>query len=62
MKFFTKSTKEEDKFMSATDLIEYISLRSSIKINSVQTGKKLKFLGYDRYAKKITGFRIVSFP
>ena len=55
-KFFTKSTKEEGKFMSATDLIEYISSRSVIKINPVQVGKELKFLGYKRYAKKITGF------
>ena len=42
--------------MSATDLIEYISKRSSIKVNPVQIGKELKFLGYDRFAKKITGF------
>ena len=56
LKFFAKSTKEEGNFMSATDLIEYISARSSIKLNPIQIGKELKFLGYKRHPKKITGF------
>ena len=56
LKFFTKSTKEKGQFMSATDMIEYISERSSIKLNAVRIGKELRFLGYKRYPKKITGF------
>jgi hypothetical protein len=36
-------------------MIEYISNYSSIKINSVQIGKELKFLGYQRAVKYING-------
>ena len=41
--------------MTATDMIEYISNYSAIKINPVQIGKELKFLGYGRVVKYISG-------
>ena len=41
--------------MTATDIIEYISQYSAIRLKSVQIGKELKFLGYVRKAKFIDG-------
>lgn len=54
-KFFKPASKSEGEFMTATDIIEYISQHSAIKINSVQMGRELKFLGYERTAKKQLG-------
>ena len=53
-KFFKPGTKDTGEFMTATDIIEYISKYSAIKINSVQIGKELKFLGYQRTVKYIS--------
>ena len=50
-KFFNPGTKEKGKFFTPTDIIEYLSHYSSIKINSMQVGKELKFLGYERISK-----------
>ena len=41
--------------MTATDILEYISRHSTIKLNPVQLGKELKFLNYERKAKFIEG-------
>ena len=60
-KYFTKGTKEDSDFMTATDIIEYISKHTSIKINPIQIGKELKFLGYTRLPKKINGVGIYGY-
>jgi hypothetical protein len=55
MKFFKPADELTGDFKTATYLLEYISEYSSIKINPVQIGKELKFLGYMRKAKFIDG-------
>jgi len=54
-KFFKPGDETSGLFMSSTDMIEYISQYSSIRINPVQVGRELKFLGYTRKAKFING-------
>jgi predicted P-loop ATPase len=54
-KFFKPGTKENGEFKTSTDIIEFISNHTSIKISPVQIGKELKFLGYTRKAKFIDG-------
>ncbi len=50
-KFFNPGTKEKGNFYTPTDIMEYLSGYSSIKINPVQLGRELKFLGYERTFK-----------
>ncbi|MDD2635950.1 MAG: VapE family protein [Bacteroidales bacterium] len=54
-KFFKPGDETSGLFMSSTDMIEYISQYSSIRINPVQVGRELKFLGFTRKAKFING-------
>ena len=54
-RYFEPGTKDNGEFMTATDIIEYISQYSAIRINPVQIGKELKFLGYERVVKYILG-------
>ncbi len=54
-KYFRPATDDKGEFMTATDIIEYISNYSIIRINSVQIGRELKFLGYVRKAKFLNG-------
>jgi len=54
-KFFCYPEDDNGEFMSSTDIIEYLSEHSSIKVSSVQIGKEMRFLGYERVGKKIDG-------
>lgn len=54
-KFFNPETKDKGNFYTSTDIIEYLSNYTSIKINSVQVGRELKFLGYERTFKYENG-------
>lgn len=54
-KFYKPATKEKGIFVTATDIIEFISMRSTLKINAVQVGKELKYLGYQRVARFVDG-------
>ena len=54
-RYFEPGTKDKGEFMTATDMIEYISNYSAIKISPIQIGKELKFLGYERVVKYISG-------
>jgi predicted P-loop ATPase len=55
-RYFKPGTKGEGEFMTATDIIEYISENTSIKVSPIQIGKELKFLGFERFGKKMDGF------
>ncbi len=54
-KFFKPGDEIAGLFMSSTDIIEYISKHSSLKINPIQIGRELKFLGYKRVSKFVDG-------
>ncbi len=47
--------------MTATDIIEYISQHSAIKLSSVQVGRELKFLGYKRIQKRVNGYTVYGY-
>lgn len=55
-KFFIPGTKEDGMFMTPTDIIAVISNSTNIKLNPVQIGKELKFLGYNRVIKYINPY------
>lgn len=55
-KYFIPGTKEDGKFMTPTDIIGLISNTTNIKLNPVQIGKELKFLGYERVIKYINPY------
>jgi len=52
MKYFKKSNKEKGKFLTATEILEYISGKTRIVLNSRTIGKELKFLGFERISKR----------
>ena len=56
MRFFEPGTKNDGDFKTPTDIIEFISDYSTIKLNPVQIGKELKFLGYERIIKYISPY------
>jgi predicted P-loop ATPase len=60
-RYFIPGTKEDSEFMTATDMIEYISKHSAIRINPIQIGKELKFLGFTRVPKKINGVGVYGY-
>jgi predicted P-loop ATPase len=60
-RYFKPGTKEEGEFMTATDIIEYISENTAIKVSSVQIGKELKFLGYERIQQRVNGFSVYGY-
>lgn len=53
MKFFAPADEETGEFKTATDLLEYISERTSISLSTVKIGKELRFLGFERVSKRI---------
>ena len=55
-KFFIPGTKDDGIFMTPTDIIAVISNSTNIKLNPVQIGKELKFLGYERVIKYINPY------
>jgi predicted P-loop ATPase len=54
-KFFKPGTNGEGQFYTSTDIIEYLTQYTTIRINPVQIGRELKFLGYERVARFIDG-------
>ncbi len=60
-RYFMPADKDKGEFMTATDIIEYISDYSSIKLSSVQIGKELKFLGYKRIQKRVNGYTVYGY-
>ncbi|MDD4149244.1 MAG: BT4734/BF3469 family protein [Bacteroidales bacterium] len=52
MKFFKPADEHNGVFRTATDLLEYVSLRSSINLNPMKIGKELRFLGFERISKR----------
>jgi predicted P-loop ATPase len=60
-RYFKPGTREDGRFMTATDIIEYISENSAIKVSSVQIGKELKFLGYERIQQRVNGFTVYGY-
>ena len=55
-KYFRPGTQEKGKFFTATEIFEILTEYTNLKLSSVQIGKELKFLGYERFAKKIQGY------
>ncbi len=53
MKFFAPANEQNGEFKTATDLLEFISERTSINLSSVKIGKELRFLGFERKSKRI---------
>jgi hypothetical protein len=54
-RFFVPATKESGQFMTATDIIEFLAKHTSLKISSVQVGKELKYLGFERSVMYLYG-------
>ena len=55
-KYFRPGTSENGKFQTATEIFEILTEYTNLKLSSVQIGKELKFLDYERFAKKIQGY------
>ena len=55
-KYFRPGTQGKGKFLSATEVFEVLTEYTNLKLSSVQIGKELKFLGYERFAKKVQGY------
>lgn len=54
-------TKENCNFYTATDILEYLIQFTSIKLSPEKIGKELKFLNFERTAKKIHGSSIYGY-
>ncbi|MBN2776536.1 MAG: PriCT-2 domain-containing protein [Bacteroidales bacterium] len=52
MKFFAPADEKNGEFKTATDLLEYISERTSINLSPIKIGKELRFLGFERVSKR----------
>lgn len=52
MKFFAPADDKSGEFKTATDLLEFISERTSISLSPVKIGKELRFLGFERVSKR----------
>ncbi len=52
---FRPSDKDNGNFFTATDILEYLSKKTTLKINHIQIGKELRFLGFERVAKFLDG-------
>ena len=55
LEYIKPSNKENGKFFSATDILEFISQNTTIKLFPERIGKELKFLGFERVSKKVNG-------
>jgi len=53
MKFFTPADEKTGEFKTATDILEFISERTSINLSPVKIGKELRFLGFERVSKRV---------
>ncbi len=53
IKFFQPSDEKEGDFKTATDMLEYVSARTTINLSPVKMGKELRFLGFERKSKRI---------
>jgi hypothetical protein len=53
MKFFAPADEQTGEFKTATDLLEYISERTSINLSPIKIGKELRFLGFERVSKRV---------
>lgn len=54
-KYLVPSNQEEGEFFTATDVLAYITKFTIIKLIPERIGKELKFLGFERSAKKLNG-------
>ncbi|HNQ67815.1 MAG TPA: BT4734/BF3469 family protein [Bacteroidales bacterium] len=52
MKFFAPANEQNGEFKTATDLLEFITERTSINLSPVKIGKELRFLGFERVSKR----------
>jgi hypothetical protein len=59
--YFFPSDKVEGEFMTATNVMDFLSLYTSIRITSERIGKALKYLGYERLPKKDQGSNHVKY-
>ena len=54
MKFFTPADEKTGEFKTATDILEFISERTSINLSPIKIGKELRFLGFERVSKRVS--------
>ena len=55
-RFFNSSSEDEaDYFYNATEILEFISKHTSIKLSVEKIGKALRHLEFNRISKKIKG-------
>lgn len=54
-RYLRPSDPEKGEFLSATDIIDYISNHTKLKLSPANIGKEMKFLGYDRISKRFFG-------
>jgi len=55
-RFFTPSVEEKTNvFYNATEILEYIMTKTSIKLAPEKVGKALRFLDFNRSAKRVNG-------
>lgn len=53
MKFFAPADEKTGEFKTATDILEFISERTSINLSPIKIGKELRFLGFERVSKRV---------
>ena len=54
-RYFKPGSVRDGIFMTSTEILEYIAEFTSIKMSPVQIGKELRFLGFERFGKKLHG-------
>jgi len=53
MKYFMPANEQTGEFMTATEILEFISERTTITLSPVKIGKELRFLGFERKSKRV---------
>ncbi len=55
LKYFSVGNTQTGEFMTSTEILEYLSAHTSIKLSPIQIGKELRFIGYERVSKFFLG-------
>jgi len=54
-RYFKPGSSENGKFLTATEILEKLSMKTMIKLSPERVGREIKFLGYERIGRFING-------
>jgi len=54
-RYFTKGSEMDSKFFTPTEILEYLSLKTPVKLSAERIGRDMKYLGYERVVKFLNG-------